>query len=50
VAIILSVIVLIYLGGLLGQMLTNYDIWNESGGMLGGAIIQMPDPNPLVYA
>lgn len=31
-------------------MLTNYDIWNESGGMLGGAIIQMPDPNPLVCA
>lgn len=50
VAIILALNVLVYLGGLLGQMLTNYDIWNDSGGMLGGTIIQMPDPSPIVCA
>lgn len=50
VAIILALTVLVYLGGLLGQMLTNYDIWNDSGGMLGGTTIQMPDPSPLVCA
>ena len=48
VAIVLATLVLIYLGGLLGQMLTNYDIWNDAGGMMGGAIIEMPDPNPLI--
>ncbi len=50
VAIILALTVLVYLGGLLGQMLTNYDIWNDSGGMLGGTTIQMTDPSPLVCA
>ena len=40
--------ILIYLGGLIGQMMTNYEAWNESGGLLGQALIEMPNPNPLV--
>ena len=39
--------ILLYLGGLIGQMMTNYAAWNEAGGILGQALIQMPNPNPL---
>ena len=31
-------------------MVTNYKVWNESGGMLGQAQIRGPDLNPLVCA
>lgn len=39
--------ILLYLGGLIGQMMTNYAAWNEAGGILGQALIQMPNPSPL---
>ena len=39
--------ILLYLGGLIGQMMTNYAAWNEAGGILGQALIQMPNPNPF---
>ena len=28
-------------------MMTNYAAWNEAGGILGQALIQMPNPNPF---
>lgn len=39
---------LLYIGGLFGQMMTNYNRWMDSGGMLGQALIESPDLNPLV--
>lgn len=39
---------LLYIGGLLSQMMTNYNRWMDSGGMLGQALIESPDLNPLV--
>ena len=52
IAIILASILccaaLLYIGGLLGQMMTNYTRWMDSGGMLGQALIQGPSLNPLV--
>ena len=48
VAVILGSLALFYLGGLAGQLLTNYQIWMDSGGMWGGAMIASPDWNPLV--
>ena len=48
VAVILGSFALIYLGGLAAQMLTNYQIWMDSGGMWGGAQIASPDWNPFI--
>lgn len=47
-AVVLGMTVLLYLGGLLGQFLTNYQQWSESSGILGGVLIQFPNANPLV--
>lgn len=40
--------VLTYAGGLIGQLLTNYQAWMDSGGIMGQVQIQFPDPNPLI--
>lgn len=48
VASILGCGAILYLGGLLGQVFTNYDIWMDAGGMWGQAQIAAPDWNPLV--
>lgn len=48
VASILGCGAILYLGGLLSQVFTNYDIWMDSGGMWGQAQIAPPDWNPLV--
>lgn len=48
IAAILGVTVLLYLGGLLGQLLNNYQAWTNAGGMLGGIPIQSPKLNPLI--
>lgn len=40
--------VLTYAGGLIGQLLTNYQVWMDSGGIMGQVQIQFPDPNPLI--
>lgn len=40
--------VLLYAGGLIAQLLTNYTIWMDSGGIMGQAQIQPPDWNPFV--
>ena len=47
IATILGCAALIYLGGLLGQLFTNYNIWLSAGGMMGKAQMQSPDWNPL---
>lgn len=47
VASILGCAALLYLGGLLSQVLTNYTQWMDSGGMWGQAQIEAPDWNPL---
>lgn len=39
--------VLLYLGGLFGQMITNYNRWMDSGGALGQTLIQWPSMNPF---
>ena len=43
VASILGCGAILYLGGLLSQVFTNYDIWMNSGGMWGQAQIASPD-------
>ena len=48
IAAILGSFALLYLGGLFAQLMTNYQIWMDSGGMWGGAQIASPDWNPLV--
>ena len=48
IAAILGSFALLYLGGLFAQLMTNYQIWMDSGGMWGGAPIASPDWNPLV--
>ena len=48
IASILGCAALLYLGGLLSQVLTNYAQWMDSGGMWGQAQIEAPDWNPLI--
>ena len=48
VAAILGCAALLYLGGLLGQLFTNYNTWLSAGGMTGKAQMQSPDWNPLI--
>ena len=48
IAIILGTVAVLYAGGLFGQLMSNYQIWMDSGGMWGGAQIASPDWNPLV--
>lgn len=47
IAVMLGIAALIYLGGLLGQVLSNYNVWLSSGGMMGQAQMKAPDWNPL---
>ena len=47
VAVILGLAALLYLGGLLGQLMSNYNVWLSEGGMMGKAQMQSPDWNPL---
>lgn len=48
IASILGCGALLYLGGLLSQVFTNYAAWMDSGGMWGQNQIAAPDWNPLV--
>ena len=48
IAAILGLIALLYVSGLMGQLLGNYQNWMASGGMTGGVQIQGPNVNPLV--
>lgn len=48
IASILGCGALLYLGGLLSQIFTNYAVWMDSGGMWGQTKIASPDWNPLV--
>ena len=41
-AFLLGIAVLLYFGGLLGQLLHNYQDWQQTGGMAGQAQIQLP--------
>lgn len=43
VAAILGSLALLYVGGLFSQLMTNYQIWMDSGGMWGGAQIASPE-------
>lgn len=47
IACALGLIALLYLGGLLGQLLHNYQTWTDAGGVLGGVQIQAPDLHPV---
>lgn len=46
-SITLAVMVLLYLGGVLGQFLTNYEVWLAEGGMSGQAVMGSFSWNPL---
>ena len=41
-AVLLGLAALLYLGGLLGQLLENYSAWQQAGGMAGLEEIQLP--------
>lgn len=43
---LLGTVLAVYLAGLLGQLMHNYEAWTKAGGMAGDALIQMPDPSP----
>lgn len=38
-----STVALLYIGGLLGQLMTNYNRWMDSGGMMDGTLLPAPD-------
>lgn len=38
-----STVALLYIGGLLGQLMTNYNHWMDSGGMMDGTLLPAPD-------
>ena len=46
-SIIMAVTMLLYLGGMLGQFLSNYEIWLADGGMNGQAVMISFNWNPL---
>lgn len=43
-AVLLGLAALLYLGGLLGQLLENYQDWQQAGGIAGQAQIRLPSP------
>ena len=47
IAAILDGLAMLYLGGLIAQVLTNYQTWMDSGGMWGAAQMAPPDWNPI---
>ena len=47
VSIILAVTALLYLGGVLGQLLTNYESWLARDGILGQIQMEPVDWNPI---
>ncbi|MCM1508878.1 MAG: type IV secretory system conjugative DNA transfer family protein [Ruminococcus flavefaciens] len=48
VAVILGCVALIYLGGILGQLLDNYTLWMKSDGLEGETTMQPVSWNPIV--
>ena len=47
-AVILGLVGMVYLGGVLGQLLTNYHEWLEADGLTGATTIQAVSWNPLI--
>ena len=47
-AVILVLAALVYLGGVLGQLLSNYAAWQAAGGLGGQAVIQGVSFDPLI--
>lgn len=45
---VLSVVALLYVCGIIGQVISNYAEWNENGGLTGGTTIRPVDWNPAV--
>ena len=48
IAVILGVAALLYLGGMLSQLLSNYAHWMETGGMTGQTTMPPVNWNPLI--
>ena len=48
IAAILGLIALLYVGGLIGQLLGNYQNWMEAGGMTDSVQIKGPNVSPIV--
>lgn len=46
-AVLLGIAALLYLGGVLGQLLGNYDAWRQAGGMAGHAVMGTIDWSPI---
>ena len=47
-AVILGLVAMLYIGGISGQLLSNYSEWMEADGFTGGASIKSIDWNPIV--
>ena len=47
VSIVLAVTALLYLGGVLGQLFANYEVWLEHDGITGQAQMEPVDWNPI---
>lgn len=45
---VLGIVALLYICGILGQVVSNYAEWNESGGLTGATTIRPVDWNPAV--
>lgn len=48
IAVILGCAAIVYLGGMLSQVLTNYSIWMKDGGITGQAMMKPISWNPIV--
>lgn len=47
-AMVLGSFAVLYLGGMMSQVLSNYSIWMSNGGLTGQAMMKPVNMNPLV--
>lgn len=47
-AVVLGLFAVLYLGGMMSQVLSNYSVWMNTGGLTGQAMMKPVNMNPLV--
>ena len=47
-AVVLGLFAVLYLGGMMSQVLSNYSVWMNTGGLTGQAMMKPENMNPLV--
>ena len=47
-AAVIGLLALLYLGGVLSQVFTNYSVWMNTGGLTGQVMMKPVNMNPLV--